>query len=133
LEMGESKDFLKALGFFMGGGFCLFLVVLFVLTIVHRHAKCPSEILGGEEAVGARIYINGKYVGVMEEHQKYADISLPARICVWFDKEDQLRAEKEGYQTLTTKLDPFFNDSRSPPVVSYIELTPLEGTPPGDK
>jgi hypothetical protein len=125
-SMSDARDFFSALGLFVGGAF----VILLLLFFVPFGNQCPGEILGGEEAIGARIYLNGQYVGTMEKY-KYIDYprereEVKIRACTYLKKGDLLRAEKEGHQVYTAIIDPSYNDSRSPPLWAWIKLTPLD-------
>lgn len=121
--MSEVSDFLKALGLFIGGAF------LFILAVVLIPAKCESQIDEGERAIGAKVYLNGQFLGLMEERQWRWDdkVFRDSRFCTRrrLRKGDLLRVEKEGFQTYTATIDPNIDESGPPYYRVYIKLVPL--------
>lgn len=121
--MGEVSNFLKALGLFIGVAF------LFLLTVVLIPAKCESRIDEGEDAIGARVYINGRFLGLMEERQWNWDDKafLDSRFCTWrrLRKGDLLRVEKEDFHTYTATIDPYIDESGPPYFRVHMKLVPL--------
>lgn len=121
--MRDFEDFLKALGLFIVVPFLALCLILFAMTFT----RYPSATFGDESTIGARIYLNGEFAGLMEKYKyrvsedEYTDV----RLCRWVEKGDHLRAEKEGYKIYSATLEPSYDDSGSPWRWVSIELTPL--------
>lgn len=115
---------LKTTGVVFGVLLLVYLLLPFIGSIF---IKCPRAIYGEENATGARIYLNGDLAGVMEKSKcKLNVIEYDCvRLCTRIKKGDHLRAEKDGYETYTSTLDPSINVSASTSAWVWIELTPL--------
>jgi hypothetical protein len=121
--MSNFSSSSRALGILIGVPLAVVLV-LFLANMFHR---CHAVIEGEKEEIGAKVYINDQYVGVIKKYREseFIDDLIFSRLCTWFKKGDSLRIEKEGYQTYTAILDPYVNDSGPPDYVVHVRLGPL--------
>lgn len=101
-------------------------MLIVVLLLAHDFTRCPGAIMGGEETAGAMIYINEEFAGAMRKYEQDQYGFIETRLCKYIKKGDLLRAEKEGYQTFSTILDPSYDASASPSTWVWIKLTPLD-------
>lgn len=128
--MGEVSDFFKAIGLFLAAA-CLFLSIL-VVFVLFVPPQCGTEVRGGEEAIGAMVYINDRRLGRMEKEQLhgYDGLETQARLCtkLTFQKGGLLRVEKEGFLPYTKTMEPSYGDSAPPFPTVWIWLVPIEKT-----
>lgn len=125
--MSDTKDFFKALGLF-AGGFFLLIATIFIAVFV-APIGCKSRINGGEEAIGAKVYLNGQFLGLMEKKQwKWDDkIFLSAELCTgWrLRKGDLLRVVKRDYKIYEAVINPYIDESGPPYRKVELELVPV--------
>jgi hypothetical protein len=124
----ESSDFFKALMLFIG--WALLFVVALVASVIFVPAECENAIEGYKEEVGAIVYVNENYVGVMEKYKDYGDGIIASRLCAPFKKGNLLRVEKRDYKSLEAIIDPYVDESGPPYHVVHVELVPVA---PGEK
>jgi hypothetical protein len=124
--MKEFIDILKALGLVFGVPLLAFFLMILPF-LGPLFTLCPHAISGSENTLGARIYLNEEFAGVMEQYkykvgeEEYTDI----RLCTRIKDGDRLRAEKEGYETYTATLETSYNDSGDPSTWVTRRLTPI--------
>lgn len=122
----EFLDILKAIGLVFGAPILAFFLLILPF-ISHIFTLCPEAIFGNENTLGARIYLNGEFAGIMEKYsyKRYQKQYTDIRLCTRIKDGDRLRAEKEGYEKYTAILNTSFNDSDAPMRRAWINLMPL--------
>jgi hypothetical protein len=118
--MSDTKDFFKALGLFLGVP-----VIALLLYLVSQYGvRCADAIRGNQEATGAKVLIDGQFVGVMEKFEG-RDGSIESRLCRPITTGASLLVRKDGYLTFTASMKPFCDDSSWPICSVWIKLVPL--------
>lgn len=119
--------FAKALWLFTGVSFLL-IATIFIAVIV-APTGCKSRIDGGKEAIGAEVYLNGQFLGVMEKKQSTWDdrVLLWAELCTrWrLRKGDILQVVKKDYKDYEAVIDPYIDESGPPYHIVEVELAPV--------
>jgi hypothetical protein len=105
-------------------------VVSLAVFVVFAPAECENAIEGYKEEIGAIVYINEHYVGVIKKYKDYGDGIIASRLCTSFKKGDLLRVVKRDYKTYEAVINPYIDEPGPPYRKVHIELIPAT---PGEK